>query len=619
MKSIKVFLGIFASLFLFVLVACGSKSGVEAAMSATPTTTTMKITIKFNENEHLSDKSATAYIKEFTVDSSDSKTMKEQKNVTFSDNVYTSATVEFTGLTKDVEYLYELYVKYNSYDELIVSEKFKTSASGDKESAIEITTVEEFNAIGKDPKAYYTLKNDLDFDGVTLSTGLSATAGSRFQGTFDGGNHTIKNLKLNSDTNIGLFSYTDGATIKDLKLENVTGDYSGGRASSNIGALIGTAENTTVTNVSADNVNIVVQGNASSELNIGGLVGLATQTTFENSKTTNVIISLPQRARLKLNIGLFVGVASGTSIGTYKISDTKSVSLLANKCSSSGKIDGLLYYPSTEGFAHFGGFIGDDSSKSLVIDSYSNAEIVLTKDTTDTYGNKYSLAVGGFIGCSGSGTGINVEKCAAKSNIEVYAGVKPVSDLAYTTPVEYEGSMDLTSYKNELNALLDSYFEKFQSEDYTSTNYEEIRTKKNDAKQNISSNETDGAQAREKYMTTVEEMKAILNKVDSTTLTKPTTKTNLMKASIGKFIGNLSEYSTGIEDCVYKSGAFVVRAKDIISITSDSTTEDVKILFKDVDGIGLNDAPTKVIRLEEYSSTTDLSKFGENVKSFLEN
>jgi len=617
MKSMKVFLGIFASLFLLVLVACGSKSGVKATMTSTATTTSMKITVNFSENEHLSDKSATAYIKEFTVDSSDTKTLKETKNVTFSNNVYTTAIVDFTGLTKGTEYLYELYVTYQSYSELITSEKFTTTSSGDsEETSIVINTVEEFNAIGNDPSAHYKLNADLDFSGVTLATGLSTT--KRFQGTFDGGNKTIKNLKLNSDTNIGLFSYTDGATIKNLKLENVTGDYSGGRASSNIGALIGTAEKTKVSNVTVNNVNITIKGNSSSELNVGGLVGVATQSTFEDSKTTNVVISFPQNARLKLNVGLFIGSASGNSVGTIK-SGERDVSLLASKCSGSGKIDGLLYYPSTEGFAHFGGFIGDDSSMSLIIDSYSDVEIKLTKDTTDTYGNKFNLAVGGFIGCSNSGTGINVEKCATKSSIEVYAGVKPTSDLTYVTPVDFDGSGELADYKNELNNQLDAYFEKFQSADYTSTNYEEIRTKKNDAKQNILSGETDGAQAKTIYMTAVEEMKAILNKVDSTTLTKPTTKTNLMKASIGKFIGVLSEYSTGIENSVYKATEYEVRAKDTISITTDSTTEDVKILFKDVDGIGLNDAPTKVSTLIAYTDQIDLSVYGENVKAFLEN
>ena len=92
-----------------------------------------------------------------------------------------------------------------------------------------------------------------------------------------------------------------------------------------------------------------------------------------------------------------------------------------------------------------------------------------------------------------------------------------------------------------------------------------------------------------------------------------------MKASIGKFIGVLSEYSTGIENSVYKATEYEVRAKDTISITTDSTTEDVKILFKDVDGIGLNDAPTKVSTLIAYTDQIDLSVYGENVKAFLEN
>ena len=605
MKSMKVFLGIFASLFLLVLVACGSKSGVKATMTSTATTTTMKITINFSENEHLSDKSATAYIKEFTVDSSDTKTLKETKNVTFSNNVYTTATVDFTGLTKGTEYLYELYVTYKSYSELITSEKFTTSKSGDsEETSIAINTVEEFNAIGNDPSAHYKLNADLDFSGVTLATGLSTT--KRFQGTFDGGNHTISNVKLTSETNIGLFNYTEGATIKNLKLDTVNGDYSSGRSTSNIGALIGTAEKTKVSNVTVNNVNITIQGNSSAELNVGGVVGEEVQSTFEDTKATNVNIAFPQRARFKISVGLFIGAASGESVGTTKIGE-KNIPTLANKCSSAGAINGVLYYSgSSEGYANFGGFIGDDSSTSLIINSYADVKFDIAKDDTDSNKDMYQFALGGFIGRGKKGTGINVEKCAVKADIVVYAASK-----SYTTPEDYDSAKELSTYKEELNGYLDTYFGKLKSSDYSETEYTEITTKKDTAKANIT-NASDGASAKTAYMNAVEELRGY--KAQASNLTKSSSEDNLMKASIGKFVGVLSEFSTGLEDCVYKVSKYDVKAKN----TNSVTTKD--ILFTDNNGVALNEGSSqKVIRMNEYSDTLDLSAFDEGIRTFLAN
>ncbi len=78
-----------------------------------------------------------------------------------------------------------------------------------------------------------------------------------FNGTFDGQNHTISNLKhhgTEDDCYVGLFGYTEKATIKNLTINNVdmklvaNGSWAGGH----LGALVGNFEGTTV----IENINI---------------------------------------------------------------------------------------------------------------------------------------------------------------------------------------------------------------------------------------------------------------------------------------------------------------------------------------------------------------------------
>lgn len=83
-----------------------------------------------------------------------------------------------------------------------------------------------------DLDSYYILMNDINAWGDTaLSTGSYYNSGkgweplasvsSEFSGNFDGNNKTIKNLYIFRDSEhyIGLFSYINGGTVKDLNIE----------------------------------------------------------------------------------------------------------------------------------------------------------------------------------------------------------------------------------------------------------------------------------------------------------------------------------------------------------------------------------------------------------------
>ena len=102
---------------------------------------------------------------------------------------------------------------------------------------------------------------------------MIGTSSNKFQGTFSGNGYSIKNLYINksSTSNVGLFSYTSGATIKSLKLidAKVIGN-------SQVGSLIGNSASTQVNNLYA--ISNVSGGNK-----IGGLIGTSTALTISNS------------------------------------------------------------------------------------------------------------------------------------------------------------------------------------------------------------------------------------------------------------------------------------------------------------------------------------------------
>ena len=101
-----------------------------------------------------------------------------------------------------------------------------------------------------------------------------------FNGTFDGQNHTISNLKhhgTEADCYVGLFGYTENATIKNLTINNVDiklvadNSWAGGH----MGALVGNADGTIV----IENVNVTGDVKIDGDLTqagagrIGGVIG----------------------------------------------------------------------------------------------------------------------------------------------------------------------------------------------------------------------------------------------------------------------------------------------------------------------------------------------------------
>jgi len=101
-----------------------------------------------------------------------------------------------------------------------------------------ISSCAQLQEINNNLSGYYILVSNIDCTGYNFAH-LAASAA--FSGTLDGQNHTIKNLVIDS---FGLFSQTDGATIKNINI-------SGGSTSSSGygGSFVARATDTILTNL----------------------------------------------------------------------------------------------------------------------------------------------------------------------------------------------------------------------------------------------------------------------------------------------------------------------------------------------------------------------------------
>lgn len=108
---------------------------------------------------------------------------------------------------------------------------------------------------------HFRLENDIDM-GSALFTPIGADALHYFAGTFDGQNHTIKNLAISSNTGLAaLFGLVDPmGTVKNLKLDKPTVTCNFQTAGTVCGWSFGVIENCHVTNADVTNYARIVGG-----------------------------------------------------------------------------------------------------------------------------------------------------------------------------------------------------------------------------------------------------------------------------------------------------------------------------------------------------------------------
>ena len=258
-----------------------------------------------------------------------------------------------------------------------------------------VENVEQLQDIGESSdtlKGNYALRNSID--GTQANNFTSIGSNTAFSGKFDGIDYNIFNLNISGKDNVGLFGKTDGATINNVTL--VGGSITG--TGSNVGAIVGSANNTTLTNV----VNsAAVSGNS----NVGGIVGSATNSAIKDAINTGTINGLGD------NVGGLIGNLQNSKLDTtkevekglignsYNLGDVSgnghNVGGLVGSASNSTIGDGTnLVYNRMDvtGAYNVGGIVGNMTTASTVQNAENSGTVLASGSVTDKYNYHTDIA-----------------------------------------------------------------------------------------------------------------------------------------------------------------------------------------------------------------------------------
>lgn len=346
------------------------------------------------------------------------------------ENLNREKNENFEVLTNDANHVVLGYDAYDKEKGYAGEDKTfgQVSVSGAKTNVTGYMWVEDaaqLQAIDTNLSGKYALKNSIDAIGTKDLDGgkgfkpLGSDREDGFTGTFDSLEFHIFDLTINrSDMdNVGLFSKTKGAILNNVTL--VGGKITG---QNNVGTLVGSATNTTITG--AVNSAAVV-----GVANVGGLVGTGTGVTLKDAvnmgditgtdhavgglagNLTNGTVSGnsynignvggPDDTNRPYDVGGLVGVANGSTLGNEKAKD------------------GIIYNGLTvKGKYNVGGIAGRLKNSTLQ-HAENRSAIKATGFTTESYvyqGAGYSpnnpnvqvSNVGGLVGISAGNTLTNV-------------------------------------------------------------------------------------------------------------------------------------------------------------------------------------------------------------------
>lgn len=239
--------------------------------------------------------------------------------------------------------------------------------------------------------ARYRLTADIDMTGYNNSFGTWTpigdymTTGTSFRGTFDGNNHSINNIHIESSTGYaGFFGYCSGATIKDLTLSGKfttdTQNYSG--------ILSGRIFNGTISNCKT-------YGSLTTESHfVGGIAGSVSYTKISDCSnyadvtgysSSGGIIGVCSQSTLIYNCANYGSVTSPNYPSVGGVVGSSTDSNIYNSCNygviqSSSSVGGIV------------GLLNPSSSNSFIANCSNAGEVLGWKE-----------AIGGIIGKNDTG------------------------------------------------------------------------------------------------------------------------------------------------------------------------------------------------------------------------
>lgn len=249
---------------------------------------------------------------------------------------------------------------------------------------------------GSGSSATYVLGNDITidegfYDSIADEDVPYISFGSddiSFKGIFDGNGYTISGLKYKEDLtkpipDTGLFAWTQGATIRNLVIEDANIE-----ADARAGIVVGYAEDTTIENVKVESSGLAVRA-ADNVLLIGtdlgvcggGIVGEAINSVMYNCEVNNCFIrtnntsGVAALAGKDLVLGGIAGSASGSTIEYCRVIGDEPYGE-----NNDAKTRISLYYDVVANVVggntlYAGGIAGKITDQTEIIDSFSTADM----------------------------------------------------------------------------------------------------------------------------------------------------------------------------------------------------------------------------------------------------
>ena len=267
---------------------------------------------------------------------------------------------------------------------------------------------------------HYALRYSIDLTGSD-QTPIGNTWDNAFKGKFDGLDNSIFGLSINNSDNskgdaTGLFGFTDGAIMGNVTLIAGNDGISVQGGSTDTGAFIGHAVNTTVKGVNStlkvsgknnvggiigyaeDNTgrtysfadasgsvqpdsrsselsNLTNTGNVSGVSNVGGLVGYMDGGKLSNDEEKRV------QYKGSYNLGKITGIDNGSDY-SYNIGGMIGK---AENATVGGTKNTLINYNTVEGGYNVGGIVGSISNNTTVANASNEGVVKANGFTTDSY------------------------------------------------------------------------------------------------------------------------------------------------------------------------------------------------------------------------------------------
>ena len=243
-------------------------------------------------------------------------------------------------------------------------EEYTLGADTSAVNEFKISSADALSALSSDSKSSnmagvtFYLANDIELSGSFTPISDVKYPADAFAGTFDGNGHSITGLSINSSSanGIGLFSYVNGGTIKNLKVEGtiVSSLGANGKGSQFVGGIIGKTQGTVkVTNCSFSGS--ITTAQSGSNAAAGGIIGRVNSGSPEINSCANL-------SDITATNGIAGGIAGYT---TNKIT--------IQNCYNSGNIKALW---NASGIIAW--LTGGKSSSSVIENCYSIGKISVT-------------------------------------------------------------------------------------------------------------------------------------------------------------------------------------------------------------------------------------------------